>query len=93
MRRSLLPAVLSLSLLLSTLVAAHAASYTFTTIDGPGATQTFAYGINDRGQIVVAFNDGTRSHSVVKDGTTSPRSISLGPRTSIPSGSIIAARS
>jgi hypothetical protein len=35
MRRSLLSAVLSLSVLLSTLVAAQDASYTFTTIDIP----------------------------------------------------------
>jgi hypothetical protein len=44
MHRSLL-VVVSLSVLLSTCVAAHAASYTFSTIDPPGATETYAYGI------------------------------------------------
>ena len=43
MHRSLLSAVLSLSVLLSTLVAAQDASYTFTTFDVPDATHTFAY--------------------------------------------------
>jgi hypothetical protein len=58
MHRSLLPAVLSLSILLSTLVAAQDASYTFTTIDVPGATMsTEAYGINNAGQIVGVFRD------------------------------------
>ena len=46
MRRYLLPAVLSLSVLLSALVAAQDASYTFTPIDVPGATRTEAHGIN-----------------------------------------------
>jgi hypothetical protein len=52
MRRSLLPAVLSLSLLLSIPVAAQDASYTFTTIDVPGGTDTHPQEINDSGQIV-----------------------------------------
>src|SRR5882724_1776035 len=52
MHRSLLSAVLSLSVLLSTLVAAQDASYTFTPIDVPGASATLAYGINNKGQIV-----------------------------------------
>jgi probable HAF family extracellular repeat protein len=69
MCRSLLSAVLSLSILLSTLVAAQDASYTFTTFDVPGVPSfTAAYGINDRGQIVGLFGDF--SHSFLKDGTT-----------------------
>jgi hypothetical protein len=52
MHRALLSAVLSLSVLLSTLVAAQDASYTFTTIDVPGAGSTVASGINTAGQIV-----------------------------------------
>jgi hypothetical protein len=52
MRRSLLPAVLSLSLLLSAVATTYAASYTFTTIDVPGAASTNAYGINPAGEIV-----------------------------------------
>ena len=46
MHRALLSVVLSLSVLLSTLVAAQDASYTFTPIDVPGATRTEAHGIN-----------------------------------------------
>jgi hypothetical protein len=41
MHRALLSAVLSLSVLLSTLVVAQDASYTFTTIDVPGAIEFF----------------------------------------------------
>ena len=70
MRRSLLLAVLSLSILLSTLVAAHAASYTFTTIDDPGAPNTWAYGINTAGQIVGTFGNSPEAHGFVTDGAT-----------------------
>jgi hypothetical protein len=53
MRRSLLPAVLSLSLLLSAVATTYAASYTFTIFTMPGATLlTEAFGINNAGQIV-----------------------------------------
>jgi hypothetical protein len=51
--------VLSLSVLFSTLVSAHAASYTFTTFDVPGATDTYPSGINVAGQIVGWFFDAT----------------------------------
>jgi probable HAF family extracellular repeat protein len=47
-----LSAVLSLSILLSTFAVAHAASYTFTPLNVPGASATLAYGTNNRGQIV-----------------------------------------
>jgi len=47
MHRSLLSVVLSVSVLLSTLVAAHAASYAFTTFDVPDASRTLAYDIMD----------------------------------------------
>jgi uncharacterized membrane protein len=70
MRHSLLSAVLSLSLLLSTLVAAQDASYTFTTIDVPGARSTIPYGINDRGQIVGWFDAAPRTDGFVTDGAT-----------------------
>jgi hypothetical protein len=49
MRRSLLPAVLSLSLLLSALVSAQDASYTFTTFAASGARSTVANGMNTAG--------------------------------------------
>ena len=62
MHRSLLSAVLSLSVLLSTVVAAQDAEYTFTTVDVPGAVTTEARGINDTGQIVGWFIDGTVVH-------------------------------
>ena len=59
MHRSLLSAVLSLSVLLSTVVAAQDAEYTVTTIDVPfpGATSTFPSGINAASQIVGWFLD------------------------------------
>jgi probable HAF family extracellular repeat protein len=48
-----LPSVwLSLSLVLSVVAAAHAASYTFTTIDVPNALATQAIGINNQGQVL-----------------------------------------
>jgi probable HAF family extracellular repeat protein len=71
MHRFLLSTVLSLSVLLSTLVAAQDASYTFTNIDVPGATLTEAYGINAAGQIVGHFQDATgHTHGFLKDGAT-----------------------
>jgi probable HAF family extracellular repeat protein len=70
MRRALLSAVLSLSVLLSPLVAAQVPSYTFTPFDGPGATQSFAIGINTAGQVVGSFYDATAWHGFVKDGAT-----------------------
>jgi probable HAF family extracellular repeat protein len=68
MHRSLLSAVLSLSVLLSTLVAAQGASYTFTTIDVPGAISTWGHGINAAGQVVGYFLDDTGIHGFVTDG-------------------------
>jgi hypothetical protein len=38
---------------------ANAAAYTFTQIDVPGAAATSASGINDAGQIVGNFDNGT----------------------------------
>jgi len=71
MHHSLLSAVLSLSVLLSPLVAAQAAEYTFTTIDAPGSTSTLAFGINAAGQIVGVFGGGTTgNHGFLWDGTT-----------------------
>jgi hypothetical protein len=70
MHRALLSAVLSLSVLLSTLVAAQDASYTFTTIDVPGATVTLAYGINNSSQIVGEFGDDSENPGFLKDGDT-----------------------
>jgi hypothetical protein len=64
MRRYLLSAVLSLSVLLSPLVAAQDASYIFTTIDVPfsDATGTAAIGINNNGQIVGDYRDSSGQH-------------------------------
>ena len=59
MHRSLLSVVLSLCVLLSALVGAHAASYTFAPFDVPGAIRTEAYGINDAGQIVGNYQDAS----------------------------------
>jgi uncharacterized membrane protein len=71
MRRSLLPAVLSLSLLLSAIATTYAASYTFTTIDVPGSISTVTTGINDSGRIVGRFRDAAGiGHGILIDGTT-----------------------
>jgi probable HAF family extracellular repeat protein len=48
----------------------------FTTINAPGAIDTYAYGINDSGQIVGSFVDALGSHGFVDTGgsfTTLPR--------------------
>jgi hypothetical protein len=60
MHRALLSAVLSLSVLFSPLVAVYAASYTFITLDPPGATRTTARAINDDGRIVGYYTDSCR---------------------------------
>jgi probable HAF family extracellular repeat protein len=70
MHRALLSVVLSLSLPLGTLVAAQDDSYTFTTIDVPGAGYTVASGINADGQIVGWFTDATGTHGFLRDGAT-----------------------
>ena len=76
MPRSLLSAVLSLSLLLSTLVVAQDASYTFTTIDVPGATTTSVSKINDRGQMV----DPARDRVGVVEQEVDQRVVELGEK-------------
>jgi hypothetical protein len=95
MHRSLLSAVLSLSVLLSPLVAAQDASYTFTTIDVPGSISTVTTGINDRGQIVGRFRDAAGGpHGLLIDGTTLTIIDVPGiTETTGPMGSTIAARS
>jgi probable HAF family extracellular repeat protein len=71
MHRSLFLAVLFMSVLLSTLVAAQNVSYTFTTIDVPGSISTVTTGINDRGQIVGRFRDAAGGpHGLLIDGAT-----------------------
>ena len=72
MHRHLLPVFLSLSVLLHAFTTTHALSFTFTTIDGPSATRTNAFGINTAGQIVGTFIDATTgaTHGFLKDGDT-----------------------
>ena len=72
MHRALLSAVLSLSVLLSPLVAAQDAEYTYTTFDAHDTWRTFATGINDRGQIVghVSPVTGDQADGFVTDGIT-----------------------
>ena len=60
MHRSLLPAVLSLSVLLSPHVNAPAPSYTFTTITVPGSTST-AVNANSPNAIAGQFGDADRN--------------------------------
>jgi probable HAF family extracellular repeat protein len=59
MHRALLSAVLSLSVLFGTVVAAQDASYTFTNLDIPsegGNNQAFVFDINNTGQVVGYYN-------------------------------------
>jgi hypothetical protein len=68
MHRYLLPTVLLLSIRLSAPAAAQDVSYTFTTIDVPGATSTWASGINDAGQIVSSYEIiGAGDHGYLRD--------------------------
>jgi hypothetical protein len=98
MRRSLLPAVLSLSILLSAL-ASHTASYTFTTINAPNAIDTEATGINTRGQIVGYYAEDTETPppsllmGFCMRTVSSPSSASLAHSTPLPWASTMAARS
>jgi len=47
--------------------AAQAAGYTFTTIDVPGASLTYAYDINNVGQIVGFYDDDSGDHGFLRD--------------------------
>lgn len=62
--------ILSLGLILGVAPSASAVTYTFTTIDVPGADRTEAYGINNSGQIVGFFFDATGIHGFLKDGNS-----------------------
>jgi len=48
-----------------------AAAQSFTSIDGPGASETRAHGINDQGEIVGSYSTGGQSHGYLRtlDGT------------------------
>jgi probable HAF family extracellular repeat protein len=61
MPRHLLLILLAVSCLYTNLSTAHAASYTFTSLDVPfsGANATAAFGINDQGQIVGSYGDSS----------------------------------
>jgi len=60
MRRHLVPAILSLSVVFSGFAAAQDSSYTFTTIDVPDCSS--ANGINDDGHIVGTYRDVAGRH-------------------------------
>jgi hypothetical protein len=59
MRLWILPGLVSLTLVLGLVAAtpAGAVTFTFTSIDVPGATNTFAFGINDSGQVAGFYGD------------------------------------
>jgi hypothetical protein len=61
-RHLCLALLMSLGLLLGGRPVAQAASYTFTPIDVPGASDTAALGINPSGQIVGVYFDNTGEH-------------------------------
>jgi probable HAF family extracellular repeat protein len=46
---------------------AEAPVYAFTTLDVPGASSTVARGINDAGQVVGFFSDGSGTHGFLLD--------------------------
>jgi hypothetical protein len=90
MRRSLLPAVLSLSLLLSAVATTYAASYTFTTIDVPGFRWTVAEGLNGAGDIVGSYLDVEGGqHGFLDTGTSMVISMCLGLGTRFPMASTL----
>jgi probable HAF family extracellular repeat protein len=80
MPRHLLLILLAVSCLCKSLSTAHAASYTFTTLDVPGSITTVADGINTAGQIVGFFNDATGgTHGfLTTDGATSTQAFGIG---------------
>ena len=67
---------------------ANASPYNFYSIDFSGATSTGASGINDTGQIVGSYSDGTGAHGFFRDGgSLSPIDCPLGsPGTTVASG-------
>jgi probable HAF family extracellular repeat protein len=66
-RHLCLALLMTLGLLLGGRHVAQAASFTFTTIDVPGAFGTVALGINQRGQIVGVYNDSMEVHGFLYD--------------------------
>jgi probable HAF family extracellular repeat protein len=68
--RALLLGTLLVGMVLVTPASAWALTYTFATIDVPGAGFTQAFGINNAGQIVGVFGDATGRHGFLKTGTT-----------------------
>src|SRR5260370_15543092 len=75
----------ALSFLVSTMAAAQVTTYTFTTFDVPGATYTYASGINNAGQIVGLFWDNAGSHGFLYSGgslspSAAPRAPAAPPR-------------
>jgi len=60
LRRIGTTAAIACALCLVLAAASYAQTYTYTTIDVPGATNTFAYGINNAGQIVGSYSYGPK---------------------------------
>lgn len=58
LRRIGATATLAFAICIVSATTSHAQSYTFTTIDVPGATNTWAWGINNAGQIVGSYSYG-----------------------------------
>jgi len=67
MRRLVLPTLFILSVLLGAHQTARAASFTFTPIDVPFATDTEAFGINPGGQVVGGYFDKVGVHGFLDD--------------------------
>src|SRR5258708_30575792 len=65
MNRSVLAGLILSRMVLGAGQDSSADSYSFTTVDVPGATNTNATGINNRGQIVGFYNDASGDHGFV----------------------------
>jgi hypothetical protein len=73
MLRQALRALLTISMLLGALSSAHAASYTFTTLDVPDVFATFAFKLNNAGQVVGVYvenNPDLTNHGFLYAGST-----------------------
>ena len=65
MRSALVTALLALSCIGAAATKANAAAYTVTTLNVPGASDTYAGGINNAGQVAGSYSDATGFHGFV----------------------------
>ena len=68
MRKQLLIGLITLSFMLGITRAVPATSYTWTSFDYPGALFTYAHGVNNSGQIVGGYSDGSTDYGFSLNG-------------------------